>query len=145
MEYKGKHIEDVKYITIEEDPIFEYDSNYVDFDLQDLENLAEHYKKKEKELKELGIDFKNLRIVFWAQDYDYNSNGPDEYEQAKIYFSYERKEAETETKKRILNEKELIDFKIEEEKHLAEAKACIKQYEIEKAIKLLEEHGYKIF
>lgn len=127
MEYKGYEIKDKDYVLVEEKPLIEYESNYVDFDLEDLEWMANEYKDKKKQLESLGIDFKMLRLNFTAKDYDYNPNGPDDDAEAKIYFSYYRLETDKESEERI-----------------AAAKESVKKYEIEQAKKILEENGYRV-
>ena len=147
MIYKGEEIKDKEYVLIEEEPFMEYSSNYVEFDLEDLEDLCEKYKAKEKELKDSGVDFKNLNIEFCAQDYEYNPNGADWEAEAKLYFTYRRLETDKESEDRILRKMEWIDLKQEEEKKskLAEsAVKAVKEYEIAKAKKLLENNGYSV-
>lgn len=144
MIYKGEEINDKEYVLVEEEPFMEYSSNYVEFDLEDLEDLCEKYKAKEKELKESGLDFKNLKIEFWAQDYEYNPNGADWDDEAKLYFTYQRLETDKESEDRILRKMEWIDLKQEEEKRSKLAESAVKQYEIAKAKKLLENNGYSV-
>lgn len=144
MIYKGKEIKEKEYVLVTEEPFLEYSSNYVEFDLEDLEDLCEKYKAKEKELKESGLDFKNLKIEFWAQDYDYNPNGPDYDDEAKIYFTYQRLETDKESEDRILREMDRIDRQAKEDARMKDAEKAVKQYELEKARKLLESNGYTI-
>ena len=144
MIYKGKEIDDKQYVSVNEDPIRVYDSNYVELDSEDLMALAEEYKKKEAELKNSGIDFKDLKLVFWAKDYDYNPNGHDTDEEAQIYFSYLRLETEKESEERILRKMSYIDQQIKDEEREKEATALSEKVEIERAMKLLEKNGYKI-
>lgn len=142
MNYKGYEIDDKDYVLVEEKPLMEYDSNHVDFDLEDLEWMANEYKDKKKQLEDSGIDFKVLRLNFTAKDYDYNPNGPDEDAEAKFYFSYYRLETDEEKEKRIKNRMSYIDKAIEQNERLKSASRAVKEYELEKAKKLLEENGY---
>jgi len=64
MIYKGHEIKEKDYVLVEEEPFMEYSSNYVDFNLEDLERLTEVYKAKEKELKDSGIEFDTLNLCF---------------------------------------------------------------------------------
>ena len=144
MIYKGEEIKDKEYVLVEEEPFMEYSSNYVEFDLEDLEDLCEKYKAKEKELKESGLDFKNLKIEFWAQDYEYNPNGADWDDEAKLYFTYQRLETDKESEDRILREMDWIDRKAKEDARMKDADEAAKNYELEKARKLLEANGYTI-
>lgn len=144
MIYKGEEINDKEYVLVEEEPFMEYSSNYVEFDLEDLEDLCEKYKAKEKELKDSGVDFKNLNIEFWAQDYEYNPNGADWEDEAKLYFTYQRLETDKESEDRILRKMEWIDLKQEEAKRSKLAESAVKQYEIAQAKKLLENNGYSV-
>jgi hypothetical protein len=144
MIYKGKEIKDKEYVLVEEEPFLEYSSNYVEFDLEDLEDLCEKYKAKEKELKDSGLDFKDLTIEFWAQDYEYNPNGADWDDEAKLYFTYKRLETEKESEDRILREMDRIDRQAKEDARMKDAEEAVKNYELEKARKLLEANGYTI-
>lgn len=144
MDYKGYEIADKDYVLVEEKPLMAYDSNHVDFDLEDLEWMANEYKDKKKQLEDSGIDFKVLRLNFTAKDYDYNPNGPDEDAEAKIYFSYYRLETDKESEDRILRKMAWIDKDIANKERLASASKAVKEYELEKAKKLLEENGYSI-
>ena len=146
MIYKGHKIEEKEYKTVEEEdnPIREYSTNFAEFGLEDLEELAAEYKKKEEELKNADIDFKDLKLVFWAQDYDYNPNGPDTDEEAKIYFSYKRMETDEESDERMLREMSWIDRKVEDEERQRNAKELAEKVEVERAMKVLEKNGYKV-
>lgn len=144
MIYKGKEIPDVEYVLVEEKPFMEYFSNYVDFDLDELEHLIDLFKKKQKELEDSGLDFKNLSMVFTAKDYWYNPNGADEDDEAKFYFTYQRRETEKESEERILRKMERIDKDIAENERMKSAADAVKNFELEKAKKLLEENGYSI-
>lgn len=146
MIYKGHKIEEKEYKTVEEEdnPIREYDTNFVELGLKDLEDLAKEYKKKEEELRNADIDFKDLRLVFWAQDYEYNSHGPDTDEEAKIYFSYNRMETDEESDERMLREMSRIDREIENEERQRNAKELAEKIEVERAMKVLEKNGYKV-
>jgi len=144
MIYKGKKIEDREDVLIEETSYKEYESNFVEFTLEDLEELAEDYKKKEKELKDSGIVFRNLIMNFHGVSYYYNPNGPDEDANMEVYFSYYRPETEEEHDDRILRKMQLIDIEIENEERKQNASELVKKVEIEKAKKLLEENGYSV-
>lgn len=144
MIYKGKEIPDVDYVLVEEEPFMEYSSNYVDFGLDELEHLTDLFKEKQKELEDSGLDFKALRLNFTAKDFHYNPNGPDEEPEAKIYFSYQRRETEKESEDRILKKMKWIDKEIAESERLKSEFDSVKEYALEKAKKLLEENGYSI-
>lgn len=146
MIYKGHKIEEKVYKTVEEEdnPIREYGTNFVEFGLEDLEELAAEYKKKEEELINADIDFKCLKMVFWAQDYDYNPNGHDTDEEAKIYFSYNRMETDEESDERMLREMSRIDREIKDEERQRNAKKLAEKVEVERAMKVLEKNGYKV-
>ena len=146
MIYKGHKIEEKEYKTVEEEdnPIREYDTNFVEFGLKDLEDLAKEYKKKEEELRNADIDFKDLKLVFWAQDYNYNPNGHDTYEEAKIYFSYNIMETDEESDERMLCKMSRIDREIEDEERKRNAKKLAEKVEVERAMKVLEKNGYKV-
>ena len=51
MIYKGREIEDHKDVLVEETSFIEYGNNYVEFTLEDLEDLARDYREKEQSLK----------------------------------------------------------------------------------------------
>ena len=140
MIYKGQEIPDVEYVCVKEKPFMEYSSNYVDFDLDELEHLTDLFKKKQKELEDSGLDFKNLSMTFTAKDYWYNPNGADEDEEAKFYFTYQRRETEKESEERILRKMERIDKDIAENERRKSAADAAKNFELEKAKKLLEEN-----
>lgn len=142
MIYKGKEIPDVEYVLVEEEPFMEYSSNYVDFDLDELEHLTDLFKKKQKELEDSGLDFKNLSMVFTAKDYWYNPNGADEDDEAKFYFTYQRRETEKESEDRMLRCMARIDRDEAEKVRLETASVAVKDYELEQAKKLLEKNGY---
>ena len=144
MIYKGKEIKEKKYVLVEEEPFIEYSSNYAELDLEDLEDLCEKYKDKEKELKDSGLDFKDLTMKFWARDYEYNPNGADWDDEAKIYFSYNRMETDEESDERMLREMVWIDHEIENKEREKNASELVKRVEIERAKKLLEENGYSV-
>jgi len=145
MIYKGYKIEEKEYKTVEGDnPIREYDTNFVELGLEDLEDLVKEYKKKEEELRNTDIDFKDLKLVFWAQDYEYNPNGHDTDEEAKIYFSYKRMETDEESDERMLREMSRIDREIENEERQLTAKKLAEKVEVERAMKVLEKNGYKV-
>ena len=144
MIYKGHEIKDKDYVLVEEEPFMEYSSNYVDFNLEDLERLTEAYKAKEKELKDSGIEFDTLNLCFSAQDYDYNPNGPDQEAEAHLYFTYFRPETEKEREDRMLRCMARIDRDEAENERRKSAADAVKNFELEKAKKLLEENGYSI-
>jgi len=144
MIYKGKEIKEKEYVLVEEEPFLEYSSNYVEFDLEDLEDLCEKYKAKEKELKDSGLDFKDLTIEFWARDYEYNPNGADWDDEAKLYFTYKRLETDEESDERMLREMSWIDRKVEDEERQRNAKELAEKVEVERAMKVLEKNGYKV-
>lgn len=144
MIYKGKEIEDHKDVLVEEPSFIEYGSNYVDFTLEDLEDLVRDYKEKEQSLKEEGIEFRDLMMNFHGTSYYCNPNGPDEDSNMEIYFSYYRPETEEEHDDRIFNKMQWIDHEIENEEREKNASELVKRVEIEKAKKLLEENGYSV-
>jgi len=144
MIYKGKEIKEKEYVLVEEEPFLEYSSNYAEFDLEDLEDLCEKYKAKEKELKDSGLDFKDLTIEFWARDYEYNPNGADWDDEAKLYFTYKRLETDEESDERMLREMSWIDRKVEDEERQRNAKELAEKVEVERAMKVLEKNGYKV-
>jgi hypothetical protein len=144
MIYKGKEIKDHEEVLVEEDPFIEYGDNFVEFTLEDLEDLARDYKEKEQSLKEEGIDFCDLKMNFHGTSYYCNPNGPDEDSNMEIYFSYYRPETEEEHDERILRKMQWIDHEIENEEREKNASELVKRVEIEKAKKLLEENGYSV-
>jgi len=144
MIYKGKEIKDQEDVLIEETSYKEYGNNYVEFTLEDLENLARDYKEKELSLKEEGIEFRDLSMNFHGSSYYSNPNGPDEDANMEVYFSYYRPETVEEHDDRILRRMQWIDHEIENEEREKNASELVKRVEIEKAKKLLEENGYSI-
>ena len=144
MLYKGKEIEDHKDVLIEETSYKEYGYNYVEFTLEDLEDLARDYREKEKSLKENGVEFRDLTLNFHGTSYYSNPNGPDEDANMEISFSYYRPETEEEHDDRILRKMQWIDREIENEEREKNASELVKRVEIEKAKKLLEENGYSV-
>lgn len=144
MIYKGKEIEGHKDVLVEEPSFIDYGSNYVDFTLEDLEDLVRDYKEKEQSLKEEGVEFRDLRMNFHGTSYYCNPNGPDEDSNMEIYFSYYRPETEDEHDDRILRKMQWIDQEIENEEREKNASELVKRVEIEKAKKLLEENGYSV-
>lgn len=144
MIYKGKEIKDRVEILVEEQPFIDYGFNYVEFTLEDLEDLARYYREKEQSLKEEGIEFRDLTLNFHGTSYYSNPNGPDEDSNMEIYFSYYRTETEEEHDDRILREMEWIDSQIENKERAKNASELVKKVEIEKAKKLLEENGYSV-
>ena len=144
MIYKGKEIEDHKDVLVEEEPFIDYGYNYVEFTLEDLEDLARDYREKEKSLKENGVEFRDLTLDFHGTSYYSNPNGPDEDANMEIFFSYYRPETEEEHDDRILRKMQWIDQEIENEEREKNASELVKRVEIEKAKKLLEENGYSV-
>ncbi len=144
MIYKGKEIEDHKDVLVEEEPFIDYGYNYVEFSLEDLEDLARDYREKEQSLKEEGVEFRDLKMNFHGTSYYCNPNGPDEDSNMEIYFSYYRPETEEEHDDRILRKIQWIDREIENEEREKSASELVKRVEIEKAKKLLEENGYSV-
>lgn len=109
MIYKGKEIKDHEDVLVEEKPFIDYGYNFVEFTLEDLEDLARDYREKEQSLKEGGIEFRDLRMNFHGTSYYYNPDGPDEDANMEAYFSYYRPETEEEHDDRILREMQWID------------------------------------
>ena len=144
MIYKGKEIKDHEEVLVEERPFIDYGDNYVEFTLEDLEDLARDYREKEQSLKEEGIEFRDLTLTFHGTSYYNNPNGPDEDSNMEIYFSYYRPETEEEHDDRILRKMQWIDRQIENEERAKNASELVKKVEIEKAKKLLEENGYSV-
>lgn len=144
MIYKGKEIEDHKDVLVEEEPFIDYGYNYVEFTLEDLEDLARDYREKEKSLKENGVEFRDLTLNFHGTSYYSNPNGPDEDANMEILFSYYRPETEEEHDDRILRKMQYIDREIENKEREKTASELVKRVEIEKAKKLLEENGYSV-
>jgi len=144
MLYKGKEIKDREEVLVEERPFIDYGDNYVEFTLEDLEDLARDYREKEQSLKEEGIEFRYLTLNFHGTSYYNNPNGPDEDSNMEIYFSYYRPETEEEHDDRILRKMQWIDHEIENEERKKNAFELVKRVEIEKAKKLLEENGYSV-
>lgn len=144
MIYKGKEIEDHKDVLVEEEPFIDYGYNYVEFTLEDLEDLARDYREKEKSLKENGVEFRDLTLNFHGTSYYSNPNGPDEDANMEILFSYYRPETEEEHDDRILRKMQYIDKEIENKEREKNASELVKRVEIEKAKKLLEENGYSV-
>lgn len=144
MIYKGKEIEDHKDVLVEEEPFIDYGYNYVEFTLEDLEDLARDYREKEKSLKENGVEFRDLTLNFHGTSYYSNPNGPDEDANMEILFSYYRPETEEEHDDRILRKMQWIDQEIENKEREKNASELVKRVEIEKAKKLLEKNGYSV-
>lgn len=144
MIYKGKEIKDHDEVLVEEASVIEYEYNYVEFTLEDLEDLARDYKEKEQSLKEEGIVFRDLKMNFRGTSYHSNSNSPDEEAKFEIYFSYFRPETEKEHDDRILREMQWIDKQIENEERKKNASELVKKIEIEKAKTFLQENGYSV-
>ena len=144
MIYKGKEIKDHEEVLVEEDPFIEYGDNFVEFTLEDLEDLARDYKEKEQSIKEEGIDFRDLKMNFHGTSYYCNPNGPDEDSNMEIYFSYFRPETEKEHDDRILRKMQWIDSQIKNEEREKNSSELVKKVEIEKAKKLLKENGYSV-
>ena len=144
MIYKGKEIEDHKDVLVEEEPFIDYGYNYVEFTVEDLEDLARDYREKEKSLKENGVEFRDLTLNFHGTSYYSNPNGPDEDANMEILFSYYRPETEEEHDDRILRKMQYIDKEIENKEREKNASELVKRVEIEKAKKLLEENGYSV-
>ena len=144
MIYKGKEIEDHKDVLVEEEPFIDYGYNYVEFTLEDLEDLARDYREKEKSLKENGVEFRDLTLNLHGTSYYSNPNGPDEDANMEILFSYYRPETEEEHDDRILRKMQYIDKEIENKEREKNASELVKRVEIEKAKKLLEENGYSV-
>lgn len=144
MIYKGKVIKDQEDVLVEETSFIEYGNNYVDFTLEDLEDLVRDYREKEQSLKEEGVEFRDLKMNFHGTSYYCNPNGPDEDSNMEIYFSYYRPETEEEHDDRILRKMQWIDREIENEEREKSASELVKKVEIEKAKKLLEENGYSV-
>lgn len=144
MIYKGKEIKDHEEVLVEEDPFIEYGDNFVEFTLEDLEDLARDYKEKEQSLKKEGIDFRDLKMNFHGTSYYCNPNGPDEDSNMEIYFSYFRPETEKEHDDRILRKMQWIDSQIKNEEREKNSSELVKKVEIEKAKKLLQENGYSV-
>ena len=144
MNYKGYEIDDHKDVLVEETPYKEYYNNYVEFTLDDLEELVNDYKEKENALKNDGVEFRDLKINFHGTSYYYNPNGPDEDANMEVYFSYYRPETEEERDDRILNKMNWIDSEILRDEWAKDYEKRSKKADIEKAKKLLEENGYSV-
>lgn len=144
MNYKGYEIDDHKDVLVEETPYKEYYNNYVEFTLDDLEELVNDYKEKENALKNDGAEFRDLKINFHGTSYCYNPNGPDEDANMEIYFSYYRPETEEERDDRIINKMSWIDSEIRLNEWAKDYEKRSKKADIEKAKKLLEENGYSV-
>ena len=144
MIYKGKEIEDHKDVLVEEPSFIEYGNNYVDFTLEDLEDLVRDYEEKEQSLKEKGVEFRDLKMNFHGTSYYCNPNGPDEDSNMEIYFSYYRPETEEEHDDRILRKMQWIDSEILRDEWAKDYEKRSKKADIEKAKKLLEENGYSV-
>lgn len=144
MIYKGKEIEDHKDVLVEEEPFIDYGYNYVEFTLEDLEDLARDYREKEKSLKENGVEFRDLTLNFHGTSYYSNPNGPDEDANMEILFSYYRPETEEEHDDRILRKMQWIDYEILRDEWAKDYEKRSKKADIEKAKKLLEENGYSV-
>lgn len=144
MIYKGKVIKDQEDVLVEETSFIEYGNNYVDFTLEDLEDLVRDYREKEQSLKEEGVEFRDLKMNFHGTSYYCNPNGSDEDSNMEIYFSYYRPETEEEHDDRILRKMQWIDREIENKEREKNASELVKRVEIEKAKKLLEENGYSV-
>lgn len=144
MNYKGYKIDDNKDVLVEETPYKEYYNNYVEFTLDDLEELVNDYKEKENALKNDGVEFRDLMINFHGTSYYSNPNGPDEDSNMEVYFSYYRPETEAERDDRILKKMDWIDSEILRDEWAKDYEKRSKKADIEKAKKLLEENGYSV-
>lgn len=144
MIYKGVEISENEKVLVEDPPYKDYGSNWVELSLEDLEELVQDYKNAEKELERRGIEFSDLRLNFHGTSYYDNPNGPDEDANMEVYFSYFRPETEYEKTKRMSEKMKWIDKQIEQQEKNEAASKLAKEVEIQQAMKLLEENGYKV-
>lgn len=145
MIYRGQEISDKIWVTkFEETPVKEFDSNDFDLTMEDLEELKTELAAKSIELTQKGVDFKNLRLNFYATEYRERDYGPDDESQCTVCFAYDRPETDEESKNRIEKKKKWIDKQIEDEERKKEATELVKQTEIRRAKETLEKYGYKV-
>ena len=145
MIYRGQEIPDKIWVTkFEEEPVKEFDSNDFDLDYDDLKWLQKELESKKYELKEKGVEFKNLRLNFYATEYRENDYGPDDESQCTVIFAYDRPETEEESKERIENKKKWIDKQIVDEERTAAYKKASEEKALQKAMDLLKSNGYKV-
>lgn len=142
MEYREKHIED-KIYTTQCEAFKLLDSNDFDLTIEDLEEYANALKKKEKELKESGVEFKDLRMNFYATEY-YESDYGDQDAECSVSITWEIPETDKEANARIEREKKRIDKEIEAAEEKEERRKIQQDKNVKNAIELLKQQGYTI-
>lgn len=145
MNYKGQEIPDKIWVTkFEKESVKEFDSNDFDLTMEDLKELQMQLAAKAVELTQNGVEFKNLRLNFYATEYHDNDYGPDDESQCTVCFAYDRPETDEESKERINKKKKRIDEEIQRKEDDAKREAAKKEREIANAKATLEKYGILI-
>lgn len=143
IEYKGHKILKKAYVPVQE-LYCKLGSNYFELEDYDLEQMLEDLNKKAEKLKRKGIDFKNLKYYFCAnEDHSDDDYYPHDSE-CEVFITYNVLEDDEQSKERIEEQKAWIDKKIEDTKRQEEAQELVDKYAVEQAMKLLNEKGYSV-
>lgn len=143
IEYKGHQILKKAYVPVQE-LYCKLGSNYFELEDYDLEQMLEDLNKKAEELKLKGIDFKNLKYYFCANE-DHSDDDYSPYDaECEVFIQYQVLEDDEQSKERIQEQKAWIDKKIEDQRHQEEAQELVDRYAVEQAMKLLNEKGYSV-
>ena len=143
IEYKGHKILKKAYVPVQE-LYCKLGSNYFELEDYDLEQMLEDLNKKAEKLKLKGIDFKNLKYYFCAnEDHSDDDYYPHDAE-CKVFMQYSVLEDDEQSKDRIRCKKIEIDETIEKLKRQKEAEKLIEDYEMSNAIELLMKNGYSV-
>lgn len=143
MIYRGSKISDEVWHTRYED-WGKFCSNDFDLDADSFKLFLTDLGKKAKELTERGIEFKNLRINFYATEYRENDYGPDDEAGCGVSYAYDTRESDEEKADRIARAKRNIDRQIADEERKKASDAASKEREINKAITFLTSNGYTV-
>lgn len=144
MNYRGHEIEDNHYNGKSQVLKPFEDGNYTALDWEDLEELKQEITKKKLELANAGKTFKDIKIEFWAVDYEYNPNGADTCAEGNISIVWMELETPEQREERIVQQKRYIDNAIESEKRKAETRRLSGEAEIARALQLLNKNGYTV-
>lgn len=143
IEYKGHKILKKAYVPVQE-PYWKFGSNYFELEDYQLEQMLEDLNKKAEELKLKGIDFKNLKYYFCANE-DHSDDDYCPYDaECEVFIQYSVLEDDNESKERIEKQKAWIDKKIEDKERQEAAQELVDKYAVEQAMKLLNEKGYSV-
>ena len=140
MKYKGQDILDVAYI-LKYEVYKEFDENTVDWYYDDIKEMLDALAKKAQDLKDSGVNYKNVRFSYTANDYEDNPNGADIEAHTKIDICWEEEETPEMKEVRIQKEKERIDEKIERKERTDKFKKAIEAGELASAIELIRKSG----